>query len=138
VLDLQCPGRCVLWDGTEVQCRIEAYRQESFESHRRCHPPGQEMLDADQVRGRLTCRKRRHGDFFAPLGCSGRQTVSDFLTNAKLPPDRREEVFCVCDELGIIYLAPLRIDQRVAVREGTRRVLRITLAPPGGRSGETP
>jgi len=51
--------------------------------------------------------------------------VSDFLTNWKLPRRRREQVLCICDGLGIVYVAPLRIEDRVRVTPNTRRVLRI-------------
>ena len=65
-----------------------------------------------------------------PLGAPGRQSVSDFLTNLKLPDRRRDEVLCICDELGIVYLAPLRIDDRVKIAPTARRVLRVELAGP--------
>jgi len=53
--------------------------------------------------------------------------VGEFLTNCRLPPRRRERVMCVCDDVGIVYLAPLRIDDRLRVTDRTRRVLRIEL-----------
>jgi hypothetical protein len=34
----------------------------------------------------------------------------------------------MCDELGIVYVAPLRIDDRVKVTERTRDCLRIAIA----------
>ena len=105
------------------------FDQAMFDQHRRTRPAGVELLDADQVRGPLLCRRRRDGDAFAPLGAPGRQSVSDFLTNAKLPARQRQAVWCVCDDLGIVYLAPLRIDQRLKVSARTTRVLRIALEP---------
>ena len=59
------------------------------------------------------------------MGCGGRQSISDFLTNLKLPRSRRDAVRCICDSEGIIYLAPLRIDERLRITPRTRRVLRI-------------
>jgi tRNA(Ile)-lysidine synthase len=123
---LECPGRTVLADGRRVLCRIEPLDAAAFERHCKGHPPGTELLDAAQVRGRLVCRPRRPGDSFEPLGAPGRQSVSDFLTNGKLPAPQREEVRCICDELGIVYLAPLRIDHRVRVTTATQEVLTIT------------
>ncbi|MHC4295322.1 MAG: hypothetical protein ACYSTL_07030, partial [Planctomycetota bacterium] len=54
------------------------------------------------------------------------QSVSDFLTNLKLSATLRERVRCVCDDSGIVYLLPLRINERTRVTAQTRRVLRIT------------
>ena len=77
----------------------------------------------------LTCRPRRKGDRFHPLGAAGRQTVSNFLTNLKLPPAQRRAVRCICDETGIVYVWPLRLDHRVRATPQTRRVLRIEVTP---------
>jgi len=88
---------------------------------------GVELLDADQVVGGLLCRPRQAGDAFVPLGASGRQSVSDFLPNLKLPPQRRQQVRCICDDNGIVYVAPLRIDHRARVTDQTRNVLRIEI-----------
>jgi tRNA(Ile)-lysidine synthase len=128
VVILECPGRTRLPDGREVLCRIEPFDPETFRRHCRGRPPGEEILDADQVRGRLLCRPRRAGDRFVPLGAPGRQSVSDFLTNLKVPPAARDEIRCLCDELGIVYVAPYRIDDRVKVTDRTRDCLRIAIA----------
>ncbi|HHH75883.1 MAG TPA: hypothetical protein ENL03_02520, partial [Phycisphaerae bacterium] len=81
------------------------------------------------VTGPLTCRPRRDGDTFKPLGCSGRQSVSDFLTNLKLSDLDRQAVRCICDAEGIIYLAPLRIADHVKITPSTKtgNILRIIL-----------
>jgi len=127
---LALPGRTELPDGRQIECRRVPFDRRSFADHRDRPRPGREWLDADQLRGPLICRTRRDGDVFWPLGAPGRQNVGDFLTNAKLPPARRERVRCICDELGIVYLAPLRIDQRVRITERTRDVLQITVEAP--------
>jgi len=127
VVTLECPGRTALGDGWAVVCRIEPFQQKAFEEHCRNRSAGVEMLDADRICGALECRARRRGDAFVPLGAPGTQTVGDFLRNLKLPQRRREEVRCICDDLGIVYLVPLRIDDRLKVTSATRRVLRVRL-----------
>ena len=122
---LRCPGETTLSDGRRIVCRTEPFDGAAFQAHCRTHPPGVELLDADLLRGELICRARAAGDAFVPLGAPGRQSVSDFLTNRKLPRRRREQVLCICDGLGIVYVAPLRIEDRVRVTPNTRRVLRI-------------
>jgi len=123
VLDLG--GETILPDGRRIVCRTEVFDSAAFVRHCTDPPDGLEMLDADVVRGRLLCRPRRDGDAFVPLGCPGRQSVGDFLTNLHLPRRRREHVRCISDELGIVYVAPLRIDDRVRVTPRTQRVLQI-------------
>ncbi|MGC9453789.1 MAG: tRNA lysidine(34) synthetase TilS [Phycisphaerae bacterium] len=127
-VELACPGETVLPDGRKVVCETGPLDQERFESHRRRPEPGVELLNADAINGHLRARDRREGDSFVPLGAPGRQSVSDFLTNAKLPARERRKVVCVCDELGIVYLAPLRIDDRVKVTDSTRRVIVVRVS----------
>jgi len=124
-VELNCPGETRLPDGRRVRCTVEPFQPAVRDVHCREPLPGVELLDADQLRGHLLCRPRRDGDAFVPLGAPGRQTVSDFLTNAKLPRAEREAVRCICDDLGLVYLAPLRIDERVKLTAATERVLRI-------------
>jgi len=135
-------------DGRIVRCEELPLDPAAFAAHRANPRPGTEWLDADYIRGPLTIRPRRPGDAFIPLGAptkalgaperpasspqgrpagTGRQTVSDFLTNAKCPAARRREVFIVADEQGIIYVAPLRIADHTRIRDTTRRVLRIVV-----------
>jgi tRNA(Ile)-lysidine synthase len=116
-------------DGRMVRCEEVPLDPAAFAAQRANPRPGEEWLDADYVRWPLMIRPRQPGDAFIPLGASGRQTVSDFLTNAKLHPARRREAFIVADEQGIIYVAPLRIADHTRIRDTTRRVLRIEVLP---------
>lgn len=133
---LAVPGRTVLADGRIVVCEIMAFNAAEFEAHCRRPSRSEELLDARSVCGELTCRSRRDGDWFTPLGGPGGQSVSDFLTNSKIPAARRGEVLCVSDEEGIVYVSPLRMDDRVKVTADTHRVLRIFVEKqPGLRAG---
>ncbi|MBL7134571.1 MAG: tRNA lysidine(34) synthetase TilS [Phycisphaerae bacterium] len=124
-VELTCPGQITLADGRTVSCRIEPPDKQAFEAHCRARTAGVELLDADKVRGRLICRHRCDGDSFFPLGSPGRQPVSKFLTNVKAPQEDRDRALCICDEVGIVCLAPYRIDDRVKVTAATRRILRL-------------
>ena len=130
---LVADGQTVLPDGTTITLRIEPLDRAAFETHCRQPVGGEEFLDADALTGPLLARPRRDGDALHPLGAPGTQSVSDFLTNAKLRADQRRAVWCICDDDGIVYLAPLRVDERVRVTDATTRVCRLVV-----RSGETP
>jgi len=124
-VELLIPGSTDCGDGLTFECRQASLNKNEFANHCRGHSPGVELLDADEIRGTLVCRPWIAGDEFRPLGCGGRQTVSDFLTNCKIPHAVRAQIRCVCDETGIVYLAPLRIDDRTKVTRRTRRTLWI-------------
>lgn len=123
---LPCPGSADLGEECSITCQILPLDSCTFDAHCSGHVPGVECIDADQIQGPLVFRPRRDGDVFRPLGSPGRQSVSDFLTNLKLPTSQRKLVRCICDDQGIVYLAPLRIDERVKVTANTQRVLRIS------------
>ncbi len=134
------PGQTVLPDGARIHLDVLAAASEQVESHLGRPQPGTELLDASQLVGQLRVRPRTEGDRFVPLGAPGVQSVSDFLTNARLGPARRRQVHCILDDAGIVYLAPLRIAERVKVTDQTASVLRIHwIAPndrePGGCKG---
>jgi len=125
-VSLACPGCTDLGGGRRIVCEILTFDQPAFDEHCRANRPGVELLDADEVRGPLVCRPRRRGEKFHPLGCAGRQSVGDFLSNLKVRRAGRAQVRCICDDAGIVYLAPLRIDERAKITCRTRRMLRIT------------
>jgi len=124
-VDLAVPGTTDLPSGMKIVCTHVDFDSDLFRAHCAARPEGVEFLDADRVFGQLTCRTRSPGDRFTPLGAPGSRTVGDFLTNAKLDRTARLSVRCVCDDRGIVYLAPLRIDQRVKITPATSRMIRI-------------
>lgn len=127
---LDLSGQTALPDGRKISCSIAPHDPKAFADHCLRRPEGVELLDADQTGPVLHCGPPAPGDRFHPLGAPGRQKVGDFLTNLKFPPARRRCVLCVRDARGIVYLAPLRIDDRVKVTSATRRVLRISIVGP--------
>ncbi len=85
-----------------------------------------EWIDADQVHLPLVARARRPGDRFLPLGMNEVKKLSDFFIDEKIDADVRERTVLLCDRLGPIWVVPLRIDDRVRLSEGTRRVMRLS------------
>jgi tRNA(Ile)-lysidine synthase len=89
----------------------------------------EEWLDADQVHLPLVVRSRRKGDRFMPLGMNGVKKLSDFFIDEKIDTSRRQKTAVVCDQLGPIWIVPLRIDHRVRLTRLTRRVLKLKASP---------
>ncbi len=129
-LSVPRPGELTLPGGMRVRCDFAPMDREAFDAHCRDNSPGVEMIDADCVHGPLVCRTREDGEKFHPLGAPGSKSVSDFLTDLKLPSRLRRQVRCICDTEGIVYLAPLRIADRVKVTGETERILRIVVSVP--------
>lgn len=131
----QADGLSVQWPGrTEMPVRrktlvVELLDNEPglLERFRAGKTPREELMDADRVRPPVVVRPRQPGDRFWPLGASGNKKVGDFLTDHKTPPLLRQQVCVLCDQLGPIWVVPLRIDDRVRVTEATQRVARVRI-----------
>ncbi len=89
----------------------------------------EEWLDADAVRPPLIARSRRPGDRFLPLGMSDMKKISDFLIDEKIDAARRQHVVLLFDQLGPIWVVPLRIDDRVRLTRATKNILKLTARP---------
>lgn len=131
VLPLRVPSISKLTDGSELAVsRVDATTMD-VATLRASHRPGVEMIDAGAVRGDLIARRRKDGDVFRPINSPGRRSVSDFLTDLKIPHEQRASAWCVCDDEGIVYLAPLRIAHRVRVTDSTKNALKMEFRPAG-------
>ncbi len=126
---LNCPGLTPLAGGRAVAAQVGPLDRAAFRAHCQAPAGGVQYLDADCLTGPLTARPRRDGDMLWPLGSPGRQSVGDLLTNAKVPSAVRDETLCVCDELGIVCVMPLRIDERVKVTPQTARAVVLKVIP---------
>lgn len=89
--------------------------------------PGHAYFDADKIEFPLVVRPARAGDRFTPLGASGRQKISKFFINKKIPRWERYR-YPVLESAGkIVWLAGQRMDDAVKITETTRRVLKVEL-----------
>jgi tRNA(Ile)-lysidine synthase len=85
--------------------------------------PSVAVLDKDKVSFPLQWRSWKDGDYFFPLGMSGRKKVSDFLIDLKLSLPEKQSVTVIESQKEIIWLPGLRIDDRYKVTAQTRTSL---------------
>ncbi len=90
--------------------------------------PWQAWLDLAAAGENLALRPRRPGDTFAPLGMGGRlKRLNEFMINAKIPREWRDNWPLLCNASHILWVAGLRVDERAAIGADTRRVLWVRL-----------
>jgi len=89
------------------------------------------LVDRDALRPPLAARPRRPGDRLSPAGLGGSKKVQDILTDAKVPRFERDRVVVVEDRAGIVWVVGHALDERVRVREGTARAVRLVARPSG-------
>ncbi len=87
--------------------------------------PVVEFVDADAAGEALTLRSWRAGDWFMPLGMTGRKKISDFLVDSKIPVYQKNNVLVLSNKDGIIWVCGLRVDDRFKLKEDTRRILKL-------------
>ncbi len=84
-------------------------------------------LDADRLAGRqLAVRSRRPGDFFYPVGMTGKKTIKEFFIDNKIPQFLRDSVPLLTADEDIVWVASLRADARYAASKGQNKALCVT------------
>lgn len=84
-----------------------------------------EQLPSDAV---LTLRPRRYGDRIKPFGMRGSRLVSDIVSDAKLPADKKGRVpVMLCGE-DIIWVPGLRASRLYTVQQATKRIIELHLS----------
>ena len=132
---INCPGRTPLpLLKSELVAKLRTVNASKIEELRRSPQPNEEWLDYDQLRLPLLVRGRQVGDRFHPLGAPGAKSVSDFLSDEKIDPQTRARTGILCDQQGLIWIMPFRIDERVKLSTATRRALHLILRPPGSQT----
>ena len=72
-------------------------------------------MAAEAPRWPLSLRPRGPGDIFRPLGGPGRRKVKDFLIDRRLSQGAKARVRLLADALGVLWVAPIRLDERARV-----------------------
>ncbi len=84
--------------------------------------PAMAFLDFDQLLFPLTLRLWKPGDFFVPLGMSGKKKLSDFMIDEKIPVNLKRKVLVLLSGNDIVWIAGMRIDDRFKIKPGTKKV----------------
>jgi len=85
---------------------------------------GTEVVDADTV-GHLVLRTWKKGDWFVPLGMSGRKKVSDYFVNSKISKLGKHATPILESDGAIVWLCGHRLDQRFSISGSTKRALEL-------------
>ncbi len=85
----------------------------------------EEVFDLDKIKGTLYVRTRKAGDRFHPLGSKGIKKLKDFFIDEKVPYLMRSRIPIVTVNDQPIWIVGMRIDDRVKLSVGTKKVLKI-------------
>ncbi len=87
--------------------------------------PGIIVIDAGSIRGSLRIRQRKSGDAMIPLGMKGFKKIKNMMIDLKIPRDIRDTIPVLCDAEKIIWVAGIRMDERVRVKPETEKLMEI-------------
>jgi len=124
------PGKAQ-FNGWEIETSVLDLHPGAFDVFRAGKDGYIEWLDADRIEPPLVVRHRRRGDRFHPLGMSAEKRVGKFITAGRLDSCLRERLLVVEDQQRIVWLAPVRLAQPVAVTAETKRVVQVRIGPCG-------
>ncbi len=87
------------------------------------------FLDAEACFFPLLLRKWKPGDYFYPLGLGKKKKLARFFIDRKLSLADKEKVWVLLSGDRIVWIVGQRLDDRVKVNPGTKRVLRLQWKP---------
>ena len=84
-------------------------------------------LDFDKIEKPLIIRNRRDGDWFQPLGMTGRQKIKSFFIDHKIPRHNRDKILILVDGLSVIGIENMHLSDRVKITTETKKVLKLEI-----------
>jgi len=87
------------------------------------------LLDAQAAGSSLLVRTWRSGDRFRPLGMQSEKKLHDYFIDARIPRQLRHQIPLVENPDHLVWVAGLRLDDRVRITEQTERILIIGMEP---------
>ena len=86
-----------------------------------------DCFDLDKIKLPLVLRNRREGDWFQPLGMSGRQKLKSFFIDHKVPQQKRNEMMLLADQQSVIWIENMHLNEQVKITPETVNVLELEI-----------
>ncbi|MGZ3594084.1 MAG: tRNA lysidine(34) synthetase TilS [Syntrophales bacterium] len=83
------------------------------------------LMDYDRISPPLVIRTVRPGDKIQPLGMRGMKKIKSVLIDEKIPRRHRREIPLLLDQDAVLWIAGLRLSERVKITEKTRQILEV-------------
>lgn len=108
-------------EGESYELKIREMEKAEFDNYTlKCN---EVAIDSSRVKGTLELKYRQAGDYFYPLGMSGKKKIKDFFIDEKVPKALRSQIPIIWDAAGILWIVGYRRDRRCIVEENTSTVL---------------
>jgi tRNA(Ile)-lysidine synthase len=84
-------------------------------------------VDKNALEFPLSVRKPEKGDYFYPLGMSGRKKLSKFLKDEKISILDKEKINLLCSNNKIVWVIGKRLDDRFKITDDTTEILKFEI-----------
>jgi tRNA(Ile)-lysidine synthase len=82
-------------------------------------------VDLETLKEGLHVRKWEQGDYFYPLGMSGRQKIAKYFKDHKFTLYEKEDQWILCSGSAIVWLVGHRPDERFKITSKTKQILKL-------------
>ena len=105
--------------------KLEFQNAQSFEKTKR----NVAFVSKDLIKDSVKLRAYQKGDYFYPLGMTGKRKLSDFLKDEKLSTFEKSKIWVLTHQNEIVWVINHRIDNRYKIKETTNQCLKIQYFP---------
>lgn len=91
------------------------------------HGPNTARFDKDLLTYPLSVRKWEKGDYFYPIGMTGKKKLSKYFKDEKYSLLDKENIWLLCSGSDIIWIIGKRMDDRFKLSDKTKTILKATL-----------
>ena len=85
------------------------------------------FMDYDKIHLPLIIRVGKPGDRIQLLGMRGTKKIKSYFIDEKIPLNHRKDIPLLLDQESVIWIAGMRISERVKIKEKTRRILKVEI-----------
>ena len=86
-----------------------------------------DYFDLAKIKFPLILRNRRAGDWFQPLGMSGRQKLKALFIDHKIPQHKRNEIMLLVDQQSVIWIENMHLNDQVKITPETKNALELEI-----------
>lgn len=83
------------------------------------------FVDADKLQYPLELRRWREGDYFYPLGMTGKKKIAKYFKDEKIPLIEKSNAWILCSRGETVWIVGRRIDDRFKIDQTTKHILEI-------------
>lgn len=84
-------------------------------------------MDYEKIDLPLVVRTVRPGDRIRPLGMEGTKKLKAYFIDQKVPQRRRREIPLLVDGKSVIWIAGMRLNERVKITNKSRKILKVEI-----------